>query len=192
MNSSWPACIFALNAILSLFYYNIIVTRCFLANANAIISTADIHVISMRKQWASSFIFKNNKCLFGHAVNIKQINKQTNKEKTEFSNVKMPIAHHISVCFHVDGYFFFSMLFFVVVVDVVTVLFTYTAREKDVDCLPSYSFTFCCPRLWGHVRLFFAFIICFVAVVVIQFFFSANSISHLTSALTLNKQQCIK
>lgn len=123
-----------------------------------------------------------------------QTNKQTNKVKNraEFSNVKMPIAHHISVCFHVDGYFFFSMLFFVVVVDVVTVLFTYTAREKDVDCLPSYSFTFCCPRLWGHVRLFFAFIICFVAVVVIQFFFSDNSISHLTSALTLNKQQCIK
>lgn len=34
-----------------------------------------------------------------------QTNKQT-KKRTMFSNVKMPIAHQISICFHVDGFFF--------------------------------------------------------------------------------------
>lgn len=69
--------------------------------------------------------------MFGHAVNIKQINKQT-KKRTVFSNVKMPIAHQISICFHVDGFFFHSRccLLLLLLYVFFTVLFTNTARER--------------------------------------------------------------
>lgn len=61
-----------------------------------------------------------------------QTNKQTNKEKNraEFSNVKMPIAHHISVCFHVDGYFFFSTLFVVVCWCCYCAIYLHSTRER--------------------------------------------------------------
>lgn len=124
--------------------------------------------------------------MFGHAVNIKQINKQT-KKRTMFSNGKMPIAHQISICFHVDGFFSLSLLFIVVVTVRFTVLFTNTARETFIV----YNLT---------VLLFVVHDTAGTLVFFIHhlrrrrrrchsFFFSNNSISHLTNALTLNKQQ---
>lgn len=77
--------------------------------------------------------------MFGHAVSITKTNKPTKKSWTMFSNVKLPIAHQISicVCFHVDG-FFLSLsvsqrcLLLLLRFFFHRVLFTYTARETFI------------------------------------------------------------
>lgn len=111
-----------------------------------------------------------------------QTNKQSkNRAESEFSNVEMPIAHHISICFHVDVCFYCCYC----------AIYLHSTRERRwLFTVLQFYFLLSTTTTLGARSLFSReFIIGFVAVVAIQFFFSDNSISHLTSALTLSKQQ---
>lgn len=108
------------------------------------------------------------------------------------SKYQLPIrSDQISICFHVDGCFFLLTLFVVVIVIVFTVFFSFSGylqilSERDrLLLLTILQFYFLLCRDAAGTFVFFLFIRLLILRRRHSFFFSDNSISHLTNALTL-------